>query len=189
MDPARFEIDKPLLRRRLRSFLAGLPASERKKRSRKIADRLVRTPAFKKAKAVMIYMALPEEVQTRELIFTALAMKKKVYLPQVNPKTKTITAYRVMNLKKDLQEGSYGILEPKPAKGRRGNPALLDLVVVPGLGFDRKGRRLGRGEGYFDRFLKKAKRAKKIGLAFRGQIVKKVPVDSHDVCVDRVITD
>ena len=88
---------------------------------------------------------------------------------------------------KELKPGAFGILEPAFDPKRLGRPEDLGLAVVPGLGFDRRGGRLGRGEGYFDRFLAEAKKAYKVGLAFEFQIVDEVPREAKDVSVDEVI--
>lgn len=137
----------------------------------------------------MTYVALSDEVDTRELILKALALRKNVYAPRVLRKRKEIGIFQIRHPLKELRGGTYGIQEPGVANRSQGDPARLDLVIVPGLGFDRRGARLGRGGGYFDRFLLKAKRARKIGLAFREQMVRKIPTGCHDVRVDRVITD
>ena len=133
-------------------------------------------------------MALREEVDTKSFVLKALSLGKKVYLPRIHRREKQLGIYWIERLS-DLRRGPYGIYEPRPRKHYRGRPEELDLVVIPGLGFDRRGARLGRGQGYFDQLLKKTKKAYKIGVAFREQIVKKIPVARHDVCVDRVITD
>jgi 5-formyltetrahydrofolate cyclo-ligase len=65
----------------------------------------------------------------------------------------------------------------------------MDLIIVPGVAFDRKGGRLGRGAGYYDRLLRKARSVPKIGLCFREQLVRKVPMKKHDMSVDKIITD
>lgn len=89
---------------------------------------------------------------------------------------------------KELTPGSYGILEPPFDPERIGQPEDLDLVIVPGIGFDLKGGRLGRGEGYFDRFLGEVAKAYKIGLAFECQIVEKIPRGLEDICINEVLT-
>lgn len=137
----------------------------------------------------MTYVALSDEVDTRELILKALALRKNVYAPRIFKKRKEIGIFQIRHPRKDLRKGTYGIQEPGALSFHQGNPARLDLVIVPGLGFDRRGGRLGRGGGYFDRFLLKTNRARKIGLAFREQMVRKIPIGSHDIRVDRVITD
>lgn len=181
------KIQKSLLRKKFENIVHGLGARKRKKKSGQILRRLLRRRDFKKSKSVLIYVSLRNEVETRPVIQKALAAGKKVFIPRIQ--AKKINIYRILSLKKDLRKGAYGIWEPKPSGARRGRPSRLDLVLVPGLGFDREGRRLGRGLGYFDRFLAKVPHAKKIGLAFREQIVSKIPVEKHDVPVDGVLTD
>lgn len=144
---------------------------------------------FRKARTIMAYMPLRYEVDTRALLVKLLGLKKKLFLPAVNRKRGVIAVFQVKNLKRDLVPGSYGILEPRPGRCAPGRASELDLVLVPGLGFDRQGGRLGHGKGYFDKFLRKAKRAKKIGIAFREQILEKIPLEKHDQRVDCVITD
>lgn len=137
----------------------------------------------------MTYIALSDEVETRGLILKALALRKKIYVPRLNRSRGEMMAVPIQNLSTELSKGSYGVLEPKRLNSSKRKKATFDLVIVPGVGFDKKGGRLGRGGGHFDRFLKKVKRAKKIGLAFREQIVKKIPMGRTDIRVDRVVTD
>ena len=164
-------------------------ASARQRKSRRILEKLLRSPVFRRSKHVMTYIAMHGEVETRSLIAKSLALKKHLYVPLVNRRTKEIKALKIHHPVRDLRRGAYGILEPVRRRVKPADPAALDLIVVPGLGFDRGGRRLGRGRGCFDRFLKKAKAAAKVGLAFREQIVRRIPTERHDVPVDRVITD
>lgn len=145
------------------------------------------TLEYRRATRIFTYVALPSEVQTRELIEKSLRLRKRVFVPAINLQTKEISIFEIWNTKSDFKKGPYGI--PEPLKRRPGKPEQLDLVVVPGLGFDRKGMRLGRGEGYFDRFLTRTAKAPKIGLAFREQMVCKIPTAPHDIPVHRVITD
>ena len=80
----------------------------------------------------------------------------------------------------DLEPGSYGILEPNSEKIRKISTEKIDLIIVPGIGFDSKGNRIGHGKGYYDNLLKNSKKAIHIGLAFEKQIVIKIPVEYHD---------
>ena len=189
MDSFQLRMTKSFLRKQLRITLKKIGALDRKRKSRKIIVRVSKLPAFKKAGSIFTYVALPNEVETHGLIRQALTMKKNVYAPRMNRRSREITFFQIRNFPKDLRKGMFGIPEPRPIASRRGSPQASDLVIVPALGFDRTGRRIGRGGGYFDRFLRKAKRATKIGLAFREQVVKKIPQGSNDVCVDCVITD
>jgi 5-formyltetrahydrofolate cyclo-ligase len=178
---------KSLLRRQLRSVLSALNRSQIRRKSVKVVNLLLKSSDFKKAKNIFTYMALKNEVQTKGLITKALKLGKHIFAPRINPHTKEITIYEIRRPAADLRAGSFGIYEPRARKDRKGKASELDLILVPGLGFDRRGRRLGRGEGYFDRFLKKTGKAKKIGLAFREQIVKRIPSERHDVRVDKVL--
>jgi 5-formyltetrahydrofolate cyclo-ligase len=189
MPPSSRNADKSRLRNKLRLILKAMRASERRRRSRKILKRLLATSVFKKSKNIMTYISLPEEVQIRELIPRALRLGKNLFVPYIHKRRKQIQIYQLKKGLAELRKGSYGILEPQPSKARRGKASEIDLVLVPGLAFDRRGRRLGRGGGYFDRFLAKMKRAQKIGLAFREQMIKKVPASPHDIHMNKVITD
>ncbi len=180
---------KSLLRNQLRQSLRKLSRSARKKKSEKIIQRLMKAPFFKAARHIMVYVALEDEVRTQELILKSLAQKKNVYIPYADRRRKKIKIYPIRHWPKDVKPGSYGILEPRTARKRPAKISRLDLIVVPGMGFDRRGGRLGRGGGYFDRFLAKTKRIRKVGLAFREQMVSKIPMTGHDIKIRRVITD
>ena len=181
---------KSLLRNELRAALKKISPSLRVRKSRKIITRLLRSRYYRQAQNIFTYVATPAEVNTRELIRQALRTGKSISVPKVYLGKHRIEAVRIKHPRQGLRRGAYGILEPGRAERMMQiRPSLLDLVVVPGLGFDRRGRRLGRGAGYFDRFLRRAKRAKKVALAFREQLVEKIPVEQHDVLMDAVITD
>ena len=137
------------------------------------------------AQTIMAYYSLPDEVNTHALIDELVAEGKTVLLPKV-------TGADTMELRRytgraDLQEGAYHILEPV------GEPftdlSAIDLILVPGLAFDAAGHRLGRGRGYYDRFLHSKNRpyCVKIGVCFDFQKVDEVPVDAHDIAMDKVV--
>jgi 5-formyltetrahydrofolate cyclo-ligase len=142
-------------------------------------------PLLAEAQTIMAYYSLPDEVNTHALIDELVAEGKTVLLPKV-------TGADTMELRRytgraDLQEGAYHILEPV------GEPftdlSALDLILVPGLAFDAAGHRLGRGRGYYDRFLHSKNRpyCVKIGICFDFQKVDEVPVDAHDIAMDKVV--
>ncbi len=89
---------------------------------------------------------------------------------------------------KELSIGSYGILEPRTEKIRKTRVEDIDLIIVPGVAFDKKGNRIGHGKGYYDRLLDKTN-ATKIGLAFEFQLLKEIPTDKHDLPIDILITE
>ena len=158
---------------------------DRKTKSRIIGQKLLHSPVFKKAKRVMFYIALSGEVDTKDMIKTAQRLGKIIAVPVCR---RIPGALRPCLLGKGhrLVQGPYGIAEPAIKKAI--NPVDLDLVVLPGMAFDRKGNRLGRGKGYYDRFLKRLpERTVTVGLAFGFQILPAVPATRHDVSVDKVI--
>ena len=142
-------------------------------------------PLLAETQTIMAYYSLPDEVNTHALIDELVAEGKTVLLPKV-------TGADTMELRRytgraDLQEGAYHILEPV------GEPftdlSAIDLILVPGLAFDAAGHRLGRGRGYYDRFLHSKNRpyCVKIGVCFDFQKVDEVPVDAHDIAMDKVV--
>lgn len=134
----------------------------------------------------MFYMSLADEVSTRRMIRRALSLGKRVLLPRLEKNR--IRPFEIRDPKKDVAPGRFGILEPK--KGWDPVPlGQIDLVVVPGVAFDSKGNRLGRGGGHYDRFLKRIKgRIPIVGLAFRLQKLRALPVSSRDIPVTTLIS-
>ncbi len=178
--------DKALLRCAIRKKQRALSWRSRHAKSRKIFQKLFEEPLFRKARHIALYCGIAPEVMTRAFL-KPLLREKKLYLPQVASRGQLIFR-RVTLLQRDLVKGAYSIMEPKTACPKRA-AGRMDLIVVPGVAFDRKGGRLGRGGGYYDRVLKTARNIPKIGLAFREQLVRKVPMTRLDVRVDQVITD
>ncbi len=157
---------------------------DRNKKSRLIKEKLLKRGVFKKAKKVMFYLAFGGEVNTTEMIKEAQRLGKTVAVPACI-RSRVIKPC-LLTKRARLKRGRYGIYEP--AIKRFLNPQDLDLVVVPGVAFDKKGRRLGRGKGYYDTFLNKLpKRTVSFGLAFDFQVLPAVPVHAHDVNVHEVI--
>lgn len=178
--------DKTSLRKTLLEKRANIPLFLRRIKSSRILRTLSRDPDFQKAGHAAFYYGISPEVGTKSFLKRILK-GKKIYLPRIGPK-KNLTLHRVRSLSKDLEKGAFNIMEPKTFCKKR--PASgMDIIMVPGVAFDKGGGRLGRGGGYYDRLLRKAGKAVKIGLCFREQIVKKVPMDNRDVKVDRIITD
>ena len=145
-----------------------------------VLDRL--RPLLREAKVVMAYYSLPDEVATHVLIDELVAEGKTVLLPKVLDDT-TMELRRYTG-PQDLCEGAYHIMEPV------GRPfadlSQIDVALIPGIAFDAQGHRLGRGKGYYDRFLSLVN-TQTIGLCFDFQKVVEVPVDAHDVAVDKVV--
>jgi len=183
---------KVLLRKKMKKMLKSQKRSERRKKSRVIQKKLFTQKEFLASDCVMLYVSKgTDEVETGPIIKKALCMGKKVVLPVTLEREKMIRPVRFKNFKQGLRKTSYGIYEPKESKSER--PIRIkdiDLVIVPGLAFDKKNNRLGRGCGYYDRFLKRLpKDTPKIGLGFRFQVFKDIPTTGRDTSLTRVITN
>lgn len=144
---------------------------------------------FESASVVMLYMPLADEVDLLPLALRCFQMGKTVCVSKVDWQRKDMLAVEVMSFDDHFMEvDEHGVRSP-----RDGRPVVinsLDLVIVPGLAFDAQGNRLGRGGGYYDRFLKRlAPTTATIGLAFDQQIIDHVPVDERDIRMDMVVTD
>ncbi|MFH1073973.1 MAG: 5-formyltetrahydrofolate cyclo-ligase [Candidatus Firestonebacteria bacterium] len=157
-------------------------------KSRVIMKKLFSLPEFKKAKKVMFYVSFNNEVDTHKMISKALKIKKKIYVPVADFKNMRLSINRIREFPGNLKRSKYGILEPgKEYKDIfKGNK--IDIIVVPGIGFDCDGNRIGYGGGFYDRLLKRIK-AVKIGLAFDFQMFKKIPTDENDQKLDMIITE
>ncbi|OGX03155.1 MAG: 5-formyltetrahydrofolate cyclo-ligase [Omnitrophica bacterium RIFCSPLOWO2_12_FULL_50_11] len=162
----------------------------RKKKSEIIMSRLREAPSFSSSRAFMFYVATEIEVDTLPLVKEVLQRGCCVAVPVVQRMTGSIDAVQIRNPDKDLIPGTYGIREPRLDRRHRFDVSRLGLVLVPGLAFDRAGHRLGRGEGYYDRFLKSLlPHVKRIGLAFDFQLFDSIPFAKDDETVNRVITN
>ena len=151
-----------------------------------IMDKFLRLPCFNSAKCVLLYASKRGEVHTDGIIQSALSLGKKVALPVTIKEGHVLELYEIKGID-ELSEGAFGILEPARNQERRVQPEEVELVVVPGVSFDRRGHRLGYGMGYYDSLLKKVKGCK-VGLAYDMQMVEHVPDEPHDVAVDMVVT-
>ena len=181
---------KKSLRVKVHQRLGSQSVESRKTRSLKVQKKLFSAPAFKKAHCVCFYVSLPSEVDTSGMIDKALELGKRVLVPRTNLENKELSLYEIKDRERDLKKGAYGVMEPRPAKARLARLEEVDCLVIPGVVFDKKNNRIGRGKGYYDRFLKKfGPGVLKIGLAFSFQVVSKIPVENHDMPVDQVLTD
>jgi len=138
--------------------------------------------------AIALYAAVPGEVPTGCIREACLAAGARIYYPRVEGKG--TLAFFPHREGEGWEEGPYGIPEPPRRRGARPRAAGFDLVLVPGVAFDREGRRLGHGFGYYDRFLATLPAGvTRVGLAFRHQVIPEVPVDAWDVPVHALVTE
>ena len=174
---------KRALRQRMRDIKRQFTRQQLEELSLPVVERLKLRLAG--ADTVYAYYSLPDEVDTRQLLDDLLREGKTVLLPKVvDGETMTWHPYEG---RQSLRQGAFGIMEPATeACGVVGEPQR-SCILVPGVAFDGAGRRMGRGRGYYDRFLSVHPDIYKIGVCFGFQKVEAVPVDAHDVPVDEVI--
>jgi len=178
-------LTKKQIRSKILLRLKTQKEEERNRKSRIIKDKLFKTKVFKKAKIVMFYISFDGEVNTQEMIKEAHKLGKIVAVPVGKTQQATLRPC-ILAHKGKLKKGAYGICEPRVKKYIKLED--LDLVIVPGIAFDKKGNRLGRGRGCYDYFLKRRNfHAASIGLAFDFQILPSLPATTTDVKVGRVI--
>jgi 5-formyltetrahydrofolate cyclo-ligase len=179
-------MDKKELRRYIREQKRHFTPQQLGEMSLDIMSSLLSHSQIQKADSVLMYHSLPDEVDTHSALDKLLAMGKKVLLPKVVSDTEmTIHEYTG---KESLQPSEpYGILEPTTPELSIIN-CQLSIAVVPGMAFDRQGHRLGRGKGYYDRFLSQIPNIYKIGVCFPFQMLESIPSESTDVVMDEVIT-
>lgn len=180
-------VSKERLRSTIQRRKKALSLAAIRQESRAIMKHISAWQPYRDAKAVLFYAPLRREVQIMELLEKALAGGKAVYLPLCEVKTGEMRAAVVKSVK-ELVRGPYGIWHPKRPRGRRPKSGKLDLLLVPGIAFDAKGKRLGRGGGHYDKFLSRlAGNAPKLGVAFSTQVVRKVPAQAHDIPMDFLV--
>lgn len=175
-------------RTRMRARIGAMSAAARRTASARLARAVRRLPAYRRARWILFYLALDGEPETRPMMTQALADGKRVAAPITLTTRRMIRLAELTSVRRGLVMGPYGIAQPDPRRARRVDPRVLDLVVVPGLAFDAHGFRLGRGGGYYDRFLATLPPGvPRVGLCFRGQRVRRLPHAPHDQPVTTVL--
>ncbi|MBL7056028.1 5-formyltetrahydrofolate cyclo-ligase [Candidatus Woesearchaeota archaeon] len=179
---------KEKIRKEILAKRDSLSEEEKLEKNTKIKNALYSLEEFRKAKSIMFYVSFNNEVDTREIIKELLEKKeKKVIVPYVLEGNKMLQVSKINDFN-NLEPGTKGILEPKKEIVEGFDTESIDLVIVPGTAFDRKGNRIGFGYGYYDIFLE-GSNAKKIALAYDVQLVENIETEDHDVPVEVVITD
>lgn len=181
---------KKNIRQQVLNARKQLASQTQTEKSKMIFNRLREFDPYKTAKNIMVYIDFRNEVKTDFIIDDLIASNKKVIIPICVPKTKDLILSQLLDPAKELAEGTFGVLEPKKEYIRKVDPASIDLVIVPGVAFDRQGYRIGYGAGYYDRFFQKLpKPVPSVAIAFDLQIIDKVPADDFDYPVDYIITE
>ena len=177
---------KLLLRTRLRAELKAHSLASSAGTSTELCVRMTASSAWQNARAVLLFFPLPSEPDISPLLGDALAAGKLLALPRFKATTNTYEAVCVTDLARELVVGPFQVREPVAMC-----PVVplnrLDLALVPGLGFDARGHRLGRGKGHYDRLLA-GFAGMKTGVAFDFQILPEVPREPHDIALNAVVT-
>jgi 5-formyltetrahydrofolate cyclo-ligase len=181
--------DKTEIRRKLREVLAGMTDAQRHAKSVAACALVAATPEFQSAKTVMLYLSTPLEVDCAGLALRAWQQGKSVVVPKVSWDARRMVPVEISSLSsEELHTTRHGIREPIS-----GNPvplSFIDLVLVPGLGFTETGHRIGRGMGFYDRFLAQGEfLGVSCGMCFEEQIMPYIPMLDHDVPLGILATD
>ena len=169
----------------MRQKRRAITTEEYKRLSGKIAEVVLNDPELGQSDFVMSYISAFKEPDTLPIIETLFKMGKRVAVPVSDTAARTITVCEIFNTN-DLKKGAYNILEPTHINEIDFNK--IDLVLVPGLAFDRHGFRMGFGMGYYDKLLSEGT-AHKIGICYDFQLFDDIPKDDHDIKMDKIITE
>jgi 5-formyltetrahydrofolate cyclo-ligase len=179
---------KASLRKRILEIRKNLSETEVREKSDQIKKQLYAITPFAEAQTILFYVSYDNEVSTHEIIKGCLSQGKKVVVPISQIQTQSLLLSELHHWE-DLEPGSYNILEPKKHAVKEVDIERVDLIFVPGVAFDKTGRRIGHGKGYYDRLLRESSHALSIGLAFEFQIVDRVPTEEHDISVNIIVTE
>lgn len=177
---------KNFLRQDFLSRRAAIPHDERDRISHELIKKFLATEIYRTSKIIMAYASTPDELQLDELFAAGFADGKILAIPFIvgkgNMRAVVVPSFDA------LEVGAFNIMTVKHDVRNFIKPAQIDCVIVPGAAFDIHGGRLGLGGGYYDRFLPRAVNAKKIAFAYDFQVVDNLPVESHDIKVDAILT-
>jgi|SRR5690625_486072 len=181
------KLTKDQLRKQVVTKLAQLTEQEKVKIEKMLLHHLVNSSVWKEAQTIGITCSTKSEWDTYPIIEKAWEEGKVVAVPKTIPKQRVMLFYRIDSFS-HLEEGHHNLIEPIPNKERYITKDRIDLILVPGLVFDKRGYRIGFGGGYYDRFLKDYSGIT-VSLLSRLQLVKSIPIEKHDLHVQYVITE
>ena len=173
---------KKQLRKTIRQKKKMVGTEEAKAKSQLVFAKVEATDKFLEAKVVLAFWSLPDEISTHNFV-VKWSTSKKVVLPVVvenNLELRIFTGTEML-----VQSDGFGIMEP--TTGQLVNPSDIDFAIIPGVAFDKKGNRLGRGKGFYDRLLPQLGKITTVGVGYEFQLVESVPVAEFDLPVDMVI--
>lgn len=167
----------------------ALCTSDREMYSKQIIQKVINSAQYQKSTVCFLFAAMKDEVQTKELILDALRAGKRVCLPYITNKKNGLMEATEFSSFDELIVGAYGILSVNENNLRFVNPQDIDFILVPGVGFDKRGYRLGMGGGFYDRYLPKAINAYLTAVIYNCQLADTVVTDKYDAKVDAIFTE
>lgn len=181
-------MNKKELRQEIKQRLAEMSRKDRIEKSKQICQHLLAADAYQKASVVMAFLSMPHEVDTTPIILHAWQQGKTVAVPKVSWEQRHMIPVEIQSLETEIETGNHGLRNPT-----MGVPVPfedIDLILTPGLGFDLRGKRLGRGGAYYDRFFKSpGLRAARWALSFSLQVFDQIPTNDGDMPVDAIVTE
>jgi len=177
---AKIQDEKNKIRQQVRELKSQITVIQKQNYADTVFQKIESFPEFLSANTILIYWSTPGELPTKKMI-EKWCSAKEILLPSVQGDDIIVKRYSSKN---KMKQGNAGIWEPESADIFEGS---VDLVIVPGVAFDLKKNRLGRGKGYYDRFLLNSK-ALKWGVGFDFQLLNSIPVSTNDVAMDKIIT-
>lgn len=180
--------EKSTLRSEMRASRLNLTEEEFIEKSKAIANVIMELPQYKEAERIMVYLPLEGEVNIKHLFGPAWEAGKELYVPVCEGQEPGVMQAALYKKKSITTITKQKVMEPVFA--RYIDPEDLDLLLIPGLAFDKQGHRLGYGGGYYDRFFHRLnKKAVKIGITFDLQVFDEIPYETHDQFLDGLITE
>lgn len=173
-------MEKSEIRRNIKRLRMMLSEMEKEEAASEVFAQLEKTAAFMMAQNILMYHSLPDELSTISFL-KKWKDRKNFFLPRVNGVNLDLLPY----IESELERGAFDIEEPQGSE--LANVEDIDLMIIPAVAFDRRGNRLGRGKGFYDRLLATS-RATKIGVGYEFQLIEELPSEKHDVPMDMVIT-
>lgn len=182
--------EKNVIRKNILKLRNDLCVEKAREKSEKIIKKLQKTQEYRLSQNIMVYMDFKNEVNTKEFIKSMFAEGKNVIIPYTDMENVVVIPIQIRDMD-DLVLSKYGYLEP--SKDMLKNPYNIediDLIIVPGVVFDKKRNRIGFGKGYYDKLLiNRRKDVKAIALAYEFQILDTIPSEKHDIKMDKIITE
>ncbi|XP_051920000.1 5,10-methenyltetrahydrofolate synthetase (5-formyltetrahydrofolate cyclo-ligase) [Hippocampus zosterae] len=188
---------KQALRKEIKRRLALLSQQEKQRQSLIVCQKLIRHPKYVACKRIAVFLSMDDEVHTEEIIKDVFKVGKSCFIPRYDHSSNHMDMLKLNSMQDmaSLPKTSWNILQPAEDDKSREDAFCgggLDLILMPGLGFDLSGKRLGRGKGFYDTYLERCLRHPRgkpytIALAYKEQLCQDIPVDGNDVLIDEVL--